>query len=264
MLFHLGCLLISVDGASHSTYLKEEIDRYRLSIDNKTCVFEKENDPTLMRAPSAGKLLSYLVEDGGRVIRNQAYAEMEVMKMVMTLTASESGTLNHLKRAGAVLECGTVLAKLELDDPSRVPNLEVYHDPFPPMPDGQSEVDKLNHVVLKCRATVDQILAGYASPEPYFSKQLQDIIETLMRSLRDPNLPLLELHEVISSVSGRLPQSVEKAIRQQLQHYASNITSVLCQFPSQPIANIIDSYAATLLKRADRDVFFLNTQGEQL
>ena len=43
--------------------------------------------------------------------------------------------------------------------------------------------------------------------------------------------------------------------------YASNITSVLCQFPSQQIANIVDAYAATLQKRSDRDVFFITTQG---
>ena len=43
--------------------------------------------------------------------------------------------------------------------------------------------------------------------------------------------------------------------------YASNITSVLAQFPSQQVANVIDAYAATLQKRADRDVFFMTTQG---
>jgi acetyl-CoA carboxylase/biotin carboxylase 1 len=35
----------------------------------------------------------------------------------------------------------------------------------------------------------------------------------------------------------------------------------LAAFPSQQIASVIDSYAATLQKRSDRDVFFLNTQG---
>ena len=43
--------------------------------------------------------------------------------------------------------------------------------------------------------------------------------------------------------------------------YASNITSVLAQFPSQQIASVIDGHAATLQKRADRDVFFMTTQG---
>lgn len=44
-----GGLLLSVDGASYTTYVKEEIDHYRVVIGNQTCVFEKENDPTILR-----------------------------------------------------------------------------------------------------------------------------------------------------------------------------------------------------------------------
>lgn len=52
--------------------------RYRITIGNKTCVFEKENDPSVMRSPSAGKLIQYIVEDGGHVFSGQCYAEIEV------------------------------------------------------------------------------------------------------------------------------------------------------------------------------------------
>lgn len=69
-----------MDGASFTTYMKQEVDRYRIVIGNQTCVFEKENDPTLLRSPSAGKLIGYLVDDGGHVYRGQAYAEIEVGK----------------------------------------------------------------------------------------------------------------------------------------------------------------------------------------
>lgn len=51
---------------------------YRITIGNKTCVFEKENDPTVLRSPSAGKLIQYMVEDGGHVEAGSSYAEMEV------------------------------------------------------------------------------------------------------------------------------------------------------------------------------------------
>ena len=44
-----GSLLLSLDGASHTTYMKEEVDKYRVVIGGKTCVFEKENDPTKLR-----------------------------------------------------------------------------------------------------------------------------------------------------------------------------------------------------------------------
>lgn len=52
--------------------------RYRITIGNKTCVFEKENDPSLLRSPSAGKLIQYSVEDGGHVFAGQCFAEIEV------------------------------------------------------------------------------------------------------------------------------------------------------------------------------------------
>lgn len=46
---------------------------------NKTCVFEKERDPTVLCSPSAGKLLQYIVEDGEHVMAGCPYAEIEVI-----------------------------------------------------------------------------------------------------------------------------------------------------------------------------------------
>lgn len=43
------------------------------------------------RSPSAGKLINYLVEDGGHVFAGDVFAEIEVMKMVMELRSSENG-----------------------------------------------------------------------------------------------------------------------------------------------------------------------------
>lgn len=75
-----GGMLLSLEGASYTTYMKEEVDRYRIVIGNQTCVFEKENDPSLLRSPSAGKLINLLVEDGAHVSKGQPYAEIEVKK----------------------------------------------------------------------------------------------------------------------------------------------------------------------------------------
>lgn len=65
--------------------------------------------------------------------------------------------------------------------------------------------------------------------------QLKQWVATLMKTLRDPSLPLLELQEIMTSVAGRIPPGVEKDIRKVMAQYASNITSVLCQFPSQRV-----------------------------
>ncbi|XP_034234889.1 acetyl-CoA carboxylase isoform X2 [Thrips palmi] len=256
-----GGILLSVDGSSFTTYMKEEVDRYRVVIGNQTCVFEKENDPSQLRSPSTGKLVSILLEDGGHVQAGQAYAEIEVMKMVMTLVCNESGTIYFHKRPGAVLDAGALIAHLELDDASLVTVAQEYKGQFPQSDLTAVAGEKLNHSHNQYRTMLDNILAGYCLPEPYHLARLRDVIEKFMTSLRDPSLPLLELQDVIASISGRIPLSVEKKIRKLMSLYEKNITSVLAQFPSQQIASVIDGHAATLQKRADRDVFFMATQG---
>ncbi|XP_058238548.1 acetyl-CoA carboxylase 1 isoform X1 [Hemibagrus wyckioides] len=264
-----GGLLLSYDGSSYTTYMKEEVDRcdtyttsqkYRITIGNKTCVFEKENDPSLLRSPSAGKLIQYTVEDGGHVFAGQCYAEIEVMKMVMTLTAVESGCIHYVKRAGAVLEPGCVIAKLQLDDPSRVQQADLHTGALPSVQAVALRGEKLHRVFHNTLDHLMHIMNGYCLPEPFFSGKLKEWVERLMKTLRDPSLPLLELQDIMTSVSGRIPPAVEKAIKKEMAQYASNITSVLCQFPSQQIANILDSHAATLNRKSEREVFFMNTQ----
>lgn len=257
-----GGILLSVDGASFTTYMKEEVDRYRIVIGNQTCVFEKENDPTILRSPSAGKLIGYVVEDGGHVQKGQAYAEIEVMKMVMTLTANESGTVTYIKRAGAVLDAGSIIASLELDDASLVTKAVPYTGPFPELDVSQPVIpEKLNHVHTSYRIALENTLGGFCLPDPYNAPRLREVIEKFMASLRDPSLPLLELQEVMASISGRIPAAVEKKIRRLMALYERNITSVLAQFPSQQIASVIDTHAASMTKRTERDAFFLATEG---
>lgn len=70
--------------------------------------------------------------------------------------------------------------------------------------------------------------------------QLNEWVATLMKTLRDPSLPLLELQEIMTSVANRIPPAVEKDIRKVMAQYASNITSVLCQFPSQRVNSFSD------------------------
>ncbi|XP_051691837.2 acetyl-CoA carboxylase 2 isoform X2 [Oryctolagus cuniculus] len=255
-----GGLLLSYNGSSYTTYMKEEVDSYRITIGNKTCVFEKENDPTVLRSPSAGKLMQYTVEDGGHVEAGSSYAEMEVMKMIMTLSVQESGRVRYIKRPGAVLEAGCVVARLELDDPSKVRPAEPFTGELPAQQTLPILGEKLHQVFHNVLENLTNVMSGYCLPEPIFSKKLKEWVQKLMMTLRHPSLPLLELQEIMTSVAGRIPAPVEKAVRRVMAQYASNITSVLCQFPSQQIATILDCHAATLQRKADREVFFMNTQ----
>lgn len=124
------------------------------------------------------------------------------------------------------------------------------------------------------------IMAGFGvQGELYFTSALNAAVSSLLSTLKDPALPLMELQEQMSAISGRIPPSVDNAIQTCLARYASNMTSVLSQFPSQEVCrvyssnplnwypscapiqiqNIINRHAAAIQKRSEHDQFFMNT-----
>lgn len=126
-----GGILLCVDQKSYTTYMNEEILQYHIEIDKKTWVFEKQSDPSELRSPTTGKLVTLLVENGSHVKQNQEYAEIEVMKMIMTLRATEAGMVYFVMKPGCTLESGAVIGHLELDDSTLVTTAQPYTLPFP-------------------------------------------------------------------------------------------------------------------------------------
>ena len=43
-----GGILINLENSSYLTFMKEEVDSYRIVVNNKSCVFQKENDPSIL------------------------------------------------------------------------------------------------------------------------------------------------------------------------------------------------------------------------
>ncbi len=256
-----GSLLVNIDGSSFVTFLVEDVTSYRISIGIQTCVFQKENDPTLLRSPSAGKLVQYIVEDGAHVKEGDVFAEIEVMKMLMELRTSVSGILHHQKRNGAVLELGAIIGRLEVDDDSLVQKVQLFKGQFNEQNGPKVQGSKIHQIFKHTTESLCHILEGYSYPAPYLNERLDSCVNTLMRILRDPSLPLLELQELISSIQGRIPAKVETSIMRLISQYANNLTSVLAQFPSQQIAQIIDDYASTITKRVEREAFFNTVSG---
>lgn len=77
--------------------MKEEVDQYVIDVNGATAIFQKENDASILRTTSPGKLIKYLFEDGTQIMAGCAYAEVEVMKVYMTLISQESGIIKHTK-----------------------------------------------------------------------------------------------------------------------------------------------------------------------
>jgi acetyl-CoA carboxylase/biotin carboxylase 1 len=92
-----GTLLAWYAGSTHNLTSIEEPMGLRLSLDGLTHLLPYQFDPSELRTDVTGKLLRFLQPDGAEVVAGKPYAEVEAMKMVMPLIASESGLINHKK-----------------------------------------------------------------------------------------------------------------------------------------------------------------------
>lgn len=254
-----GQLLVLVDGLTFTTYMHESAEKYRVVIGNQTVVFDKENDPTVLMAPSTGKLIKYLIDDGGHVSAGDPYCEIEVMKMVTTLHVNEGGVVQFAKRPGAILENGSLIARLTLDDPTQCRKVDLYTGPgFEPLNAGEVSHSKplvnLHQGFLHSRQMLENALDGYCPQDDRFFREFAcKTIDDYLRYLRDPRLPLDEMREILASIQGRINSKLERDIARALSSYEQNITSVLAQFPAQRINNVILDYLASIDVR-ERDM----------
>ncbi|KAM7536286.1 hypothetical protein Aperf_G00000086942 [Anoplocephala perfoliata] len=279
-------LLINHESSSYMTYCQEDAQGYRTVIDNRTVAFSKECDPSILRSPSTGKLVQYIVGDGCHVFENEVYALVEVMKLVLELRAAASGVLFHLRSVGAILEPGAPIGRLQLDDPQQSQNLELFTGQLIPdhstnwgdtcsssdfmIPsissisygdDGifsglditsgngsgalamTSSGSAVHWVYNRCLRELGEVMLGYVLPEPFFSEWLKPKLNELFQCLKDPKLPLFELEDLIAQLSGRLPTTVEHSLRSIAASYFNQLTSVLSNFPSERILQVIEAAA---------------------
>ncbi|KAF2803362.1 uncharacterized protein BDZ99DRAFT_576252 [Mytilinidion resinicola] len=204
-----GGLLVLLNGKSHNVYWKEEVGATRVSVDGKTALLEQENDPTQLRTPSPGKLVKFTVENGEHIKKNQAYAEVEVMKMYMPLIAAEDGVVNLIKQPGAVLEAGDIIGILALDDPSKVksaqPFLGLLPDFGPPQVMGNKPPQRFTYL----NGVLQNILQGFDN-----QVIMQSTLRELLEVLRDPELPYGEWNAQASALHARMPQKLDTTLSQ--------------------------------------------------
>ncbi|KAJ3053083.1 acetyl-coenzyme-A carboxylase [Rhizophlyctis rosea] len=209
-----GGLLVLLDGQKHLVFQLEESHVTHLTLDGKSCLLEKDNDPTKLRSPSPGKLVRYLVEDGAHINAGEAFAEIEVMKMYMPLLATESGAVKFTLPAGSVLNTGDVVGNLQLDDPSRVKRATIFDGEFPTFGPPQVTGEKIHQKYEEVKHNVDSILDGYE-----YTGEILTLVRQLVDFLRDADLPFFEFSQVLSSVAGRIPGKLDAALHSELDHF---------------------------------------------
>jgi len=240
-----GGLLVLLDGRSHNIYWKEEVGATRISVDNRTCLLEQENDPTQLRTPSPGKLVKYTVENGEHVSAGQTFAEVEVMKMYMPLVAQEDGIVQLIKQPGATLEAGDILGILALDDPSRVKQAQSFLGQLPeygpPVVVGNKPAQRfsLAYNILK------NILLGFDN-QVIMAQTLKELIEIL----RNPELPFSEFTAQFSALHARIPQKLDAQFTQILDRAKSRNA----EFPSRTLFKAFQRFMEDNVAPGDADL----------
>ncbi|KAF0992237.1 hypothetical protein HZS_7231, partial [Henneguya salminicola] len=274
-------LLVAIDNRSYSCFLRDETMHYALEIGSTTCLLYKDLDPSVLRSPSAGKLISLLSKDGDHILKGSDYAEIEVMKMVMPLTVTETGCIHYLKSIGSILESGMVIARLELDNPkisgSITPfslNFESFNSSKPSYNLGSSdyssqstlsstdEIDHHNTATRKKYKSSYQnligILDGNCIPEPFFSQCLSQDLLNIATYLAQPSFVPSQLMTTLCRIKNHLPKHIFEAVYNLINHYSVNITSIVYELPIDEIHSIINDHVSILEKEQEQPTFLMN------
>lgn len=206
-----GGLHISVNGTSHMAYGREESSMLRLIIDGKTVVFSKEYDPTQIDSVMAGKLVRNLIPNGGHVEKGEEIFEVEVMKMFLSLRAPEAGKIENLKLEGSVLDVGTLIATMALDDPTKVKKAVSFDGQFPSMSLPVLHGSKPHQVFKAVYEELTNVLNGYGSmPVPYGGAAFSSSLTTLMDCALNVELGCHEINACLATISARIPKGLSE------------------------------------------------------
>jgi acetyl-CoA carboxylase/biotin carboxylase 1 len=147
-----GALLAKYGGESHRILGMDEPLGLRLSLDGNTILMPTIFDPSELVSDVTGKVVRYLQDNGAMVEAGQPYIEVEAMKMIVPIKATESGKITHNLSAGSVITAGDLLASLELKDPSKVKKIGTF--------DGVLDISETTADISPASA-VSNILSGY-------------------------------------------------------------------------------------------------------
>jgi biotin carboxyl carrier protein len=233
-----GSYVCTFGGVKHNFHFESEPgERTRVTLDGKVVVLEKEKDPSVLAAPYGGKLTRYLVDDGAHVSKGGDFCEVEVMKMLFNLKASEAGTISLLKPAGAILEAGDTIARLALDDAALVAKATPFGGDlgdFPPPLEMQSEAvaGAPAHVQLAhLEARVHNMLEGFVDNEDEVLQRLSyrrmqrptahtplslpacpQVLQRLSEMMQLPEVMRDEFDELMTGAGSKLPQAIRETL----------------------------------------------------
>jgi acetyl-CoA carboxylase/biotin carboxylase 1 len=219
-----GGYLIEIGGTSYVAYLASKPDAstgLRMNVGGKNIIFSPDYDPTALRTDVAGKLVKKLKPDNSYVKKGEPYCEIEVMKMFMPLRVEESGILKWCMNEGASIGAGDLLASIELDNPDNVAKVTLFNGTLTipgASKTGISTAEVTPHLVLRTAMDkLDSVMSGYLLCD----NEIDALFSSLASTVTRPYLPVVEVREQMSVLSGRIPPSLSESIMQCLGDFSN-------------------------------------------
>ena len=196
-------------------------------------------DPSELRTDVTGKVVRYLQENGAEVQAGAPYVEVEAMKMIMPIKASESGKITHNLSPGSVISAGDLLASLELKDPSKVKKIDTFT--------GKLDL-AASELEISADEKVSNILAGFKGDPEAAAQTVVDQASDLATASAVITSALSEFIRVESLFAGRLKDDV---VREMTKANSDNLAVVIAENQAHQQLNIRKRLVLSMLRQVE-------------
>jgi len=198
-----GALMATFGGETHRILGMDEPLGLRLSLDGNTILMPTIFDPSELVSDVTGKVVRYLQDNGAPVEAGQPFVEVEAMKMIMPIKATESGKITHNLSPGSVISAGDLLASLELKDPSKVKKIGVFEGT---LDIAASDID------IDAEKAVSNVLAGFRLDAEAVAQQALDSVSDSTAAADIIVNAINEFYRVEAPFDGKIPDDVVRAL----------------------------------------------------
>ncbi|KAJ1348739.1 hypothetical protein KIN20_004112 [Parelaphostrongylus tenuis] len=213
-----GSLLVTHQERSYTCNLEETSDKFKVTIGRSIVVFEKDNDPTILKSPYTGKLLAYKKANREWVGVGSVYASVESMKLVFNVEVKKApGRLEHVAKEGDLLYPGSVIARLVDQKDGEKYKPKPFLETFPEWAEF-SESERVLPETKRHNICFDMcmnVLNGSIPPGANFS--MTDLVDELFSHLESLTLPHALFKQALTSMVNRLPEKYSSRIKRAVQ-----------------------------------------------
>lgn len=125
--FNNGIYVQNKEYMYHINLVQQNSSGCMIRINNSIYWFPVHQDPTILRTQTGGRLVRFLYDDNSHLEAGEAFAEIEIMKMILKLNTKISGKLQQMSNEGQSLDPGQIIAKIEPDLQDKIETFPIYN-----------------------------------------------------------------------------------------------------------------------------------------